>query len=102
MSDKRYANIHFTDGSKLTVEFPVQAEDANITQKMKKVMDNPCLMIEADGSLLTIPMSSIKYIQSNPAPNVLPDFVLRGFFFRTESLLKIKLLPSILLSIDNA
>ena len=77
MVEKRYAVIHFTGGSKLTLDFPKQTEDANITQKLKKVLDNPCLMVEADGSLITIPMSSIKYIQSYPTPNVLPDFVIR-------------------------
>lgn len=78
MSEKSYAVIHFTDGAKLTVDFPAQGEDVNITQKMQKILDNTCLIIEADGSLITIPMSSIKYIQSHPAPDTLPDFVIRG------------------------
>ncbi len=78
MSEKRYAIIHFTDGTNMKLEFPKQAEDANIAAKMQKLLDNPCLMIEADGSLLTIPMSSIKYIQSHPRPDVLPDFVIKG------------------------
>ena len=78
MSEKRYAIIHFVDGTNLKLEFPKQTEDTNIAAKMQKLLDNPCLMIEADGSLLTIPMSSIKYIQSHPRPNVLPDFVIKG------------------------
>ena len=78
MSEKRFAIIHFIDGSQLKVEFPKQSEDTNIAAKMQKLLDNPCLMIDADGSLLTIPMSSIKYIQSHPKPDVLPDFVIKG------------------------
>jgi hypothetical protein len=78
MSEKRYAIIHFIDGTNLKLEFPKQAEDTNIAAKMQKLLDNPCLMIEADGSLLTIPMNSIKYIQSHPRPDVLPDFVIKG------------------------
>lgn len=78
MSEKRYAIIHFTDGTNMKLEFPKQVEDTNIAAKMQKLLDNPCLMIEADGSLLTIPMSSIKYIQSHPRPGVLPDFVIKG------------------------
>jgi len=78
MSEKRYAIIHFIDGSKLKLEFPKQGEDTNIAAKMQKLLDNSCLMIDADGSLLTIPMSSIKYIQSHPKPDVLPDFVIKG------------------------
>jgi hypothetical protein len=78
MSEKRFAIIHFIDGSKLKVEFPKQGEDSNIAAKMQKLLDNPCLVVEADGSLLTIPMSSIKYIQSHPAPAILPDFAIKG------------------------
>lgn len=77
MAEKRFAIVHFIDGSKLKVEFPKQGEDSNIAAKMQKLLDNPCLMLEADGSLITIPLSSIKYIQSHPAPSVLPDFVIR-------------------------
>ena len=62
MSEKRYAVIHFTDGTKLTLDFPKQGEDINVAKKMQKLMDSPVLMIEADGTLLTIPMNSIKYI----------------------------------------
>ena len=78
MSEQRFAVIHFVDGSQLKLEFPKQSEDSNIAARMQKLLDNPCLMIEADGSLLTIPMTSIKYIQSHPRPNVLPDFVIKG------------------------
>jgi len=77
MAEKRFAIIHFVDGSKMKLEFPKQGEDSNIAAKMQKLLDNPCLMIEADGSLLMIPMSSIKYIQSHPKPGVLPDFVIK-------------------------
>ena len=78
MSEKRYAVIHFTDGTKLTLDFPKQGEDINVAKKMQKLMDSACLMIEADGTLLTIPLSSIKYIQSHPRPNILPDIVITG------------------------
>ena len=78
MSDKRYAVIHFTDGTKITLDFPKQGEDIDVAKKMQKIMDSPCLMIEADGTLLTIPMTSIKYIQSHPRPPILPDIVISG------------------------
>lgn len=78
MPEKRYAIIHFIDGSNMKLEFPKQGEDSNIAAKMQKLLDNTCLMIEANGSLMTIPMSSIKYIQSHPSPSVLPEFVIKG------------------------
>ena len=78
MTDKRFAIIHFIDGTQMTMEFPKQSEDNVIAQKLQKLLDSPCLMIEADGALLTIPLTSIKYIQSHPSPSVLPDFVIQG------------------------
>ena len=78
MSDKRYAVIHFNDGTKITIDFPKIAEDFNIGEKVQKITNNQCLLIEVEGSLMTIPMTSIKYITSYPVPNVLPDIVIKG------------------------
>ena len=78
MSDKRYAVVHFTDGTKLKLEFPKQSDASSVVNKMKNLLDSSALMLEADGSLITIPMSSIKYIQSYPCPEVLPDFAIKG------------------------
>jgi hypothetical protein len=78
MTDKRYAIIHFIDGTQLTLDFPKQTEDSNVAQKLQKLLDSPCLMIEADGALITIPLTSVKYIQSHPSPSALPDFVIQG------------------------
>ena len=78
MKTKRYATIHFIDGTQLTLDFPKQTDDSNVASKLQKLLDQPCLTIEADGALLTIPMTSIKYIQSHPSPASLPDFVIQG------------------------
>lgn len=78
MPEKNYAVIHFTDGTQLKLDFPKQGEDTNIATKMQQLIDNPSLIIEADGSLMLIPMTSIKYIHSHPSPHVLPDFVIKG------------------------
>ena len=78
MSDNRYAVIHFTDGSSKKIEFPAQSDDINVSDKIQKLINNSCLLIEVEGSLMIIPMTSIKYIQSYPKPNILPDTVIRG------------------------
>ncbi len=78
MSDKRYAVIHFNDGTKITIDFPKISEDFNIGEKVLKLVNNQCLLIEVEGSLMTIPMTSIKYVTSYPAPNVLPDIAIKG------------------------
>jgi hypothetical protein len=78
MSDNRYAVIHFTDGSSKKIEFPEQSDDINVSDKIQKLINNSSLMIEVEGSLMIIPISSIKYIQSYPGPNILPDSVIKG------------------------
>lgn len=78
MSENRYAVVHFTDGTKLKFDFPKQIDDSSVVHKMKSLLDSGALMLEADGSLITIPMSSIKYIQSYPCPKALPDFAIKG------------------------
>ncbi len=78
MSDKRYAVIHFNDGTKITIDFPKIGEDFNMGEKLLKLVNNQCLLIEVEGSLMTIPMTSIKYVTSYPAPNVLPDITIKG------------------------
>jgi len=78
MAENRYAVMHFTDGSSKKIGFPVQSEDVNISDKIQKLANNPSLLIEVEGSLMIIPMTSIKYIQSYPSPNILPDSVIKG------------------------
>ena len=78
MSENRYAVIHFIDGSSKKIEFPAQSDDINVSDKIQKLINNPSLSIEVEGSLMIIPMTSIKYIQSYPGPNILPDSVIKG------------------------
>ncbi len=78
MSEKRYAVVHFIDGTKLKLDFPKQIDDSSVVNKLKSLLDSGAMMIEADGSLITIPMSSIKYVQSYPCPKALPDFAIKG------------------------
>lgn len=78
MPEQRYAVIHFNDGATMKINFPAQSDAPNMVSKIQKLLDSPCLVIEAEGSLVTIPMSSIKYIQSYPAPDVLPELAIKG------------------------
>jgi len=45
---------------------------------MEKLLDKPALLVQADGALLSIPFTSIKYLQVYPAPGGLPDYVIKG------------------------
>ncbi len=78
MTQKRNMVIHFIDGSKVSYFFPKQVEDdSSVATRMKKVLDNPYLIIEGDGTLTLYQTSNIKSIQLYPVPDKLPDYVIR-------------------------
>jgi hypothetical protein len=79
MATKRFLTIHFTDSSKLTVTFPRQTDDfSQIAGRVQKALDANQLAIEIDGELFVVPGNNIKYLQVNPAPEMLPDTVIHG------------------------
>jgi len=79
MSDERGMIVHFTDGSTLKLSFPKQVKtDEAVSIRLEKLLDKPALIVQADGALLSIPFSSIKYLQVYPVPGGLPDYVIKG------------------------
>jgi hypothetical protein len=78
MAEKKFLTIHFTDGTKMSVDFPKQDEFAyQVVKKIKDALDASQLAIEVGNELFVIPMNSIKYLQMSPAPKKLPDIVIR-------------------------
>jgi hypothetical protein len=45
--------------------------------RLERMLEKSVLLIEAEGSLMAIPIFSIKYLQSYPAPGGLPDYVIK-------------------------
>ncbi len=72
--------VRFMDGSKITLRYPKQAgnDPTTIAANVRKALDTDRLIFEVDGSLLFIPMASVKYLQVTPAPDMLPTNVLRN------------------------
>lgn len=78
MAIKRFLTIHFIDGSKLSLTFPQQGDDfTQIASRVQRALDANQLAIEIDGELFVVPMNNVKYLQVNPAPEKLPDTVIR-------------------------
>ena len=75
--------IHFNDGSKKVLGFPapVADGDASLAIRIEEALNARCLVLEAEGALLAIPVESIKYLQSFPAPAKLPQYAIRGVRF---------------------
>ena len=86
MSDTQKCSmiIHFNDGSNKLFEFraPVGDSDANLAARLKEALDARHLVLEADGALVVIPVESIKYLQSSPAPKKLPVYAIKGVTFK--------------------
>ena len=79
MTDKRFVTIHFTDGSKLSVTFPKQADyDYKVVSRIQKSLEADKIAIEIGGELFVIPTNNIKYLQASPCPEKLPEAVVRG------------------------
>ena len=76
--------IHFSDGSKKLIEFPapVADGDANLASRLKDALDARQLILEANGTLMVIPVESIKYLECFPAPDKLPAHAIKGVTFK--------------------
>lgn len=90
MARDRYLTVHFNDGSKLSFEFPEQT--ANVAARQMKVSEfltSKHLVVEAEGSVLLIPVTSIKYLAINAADVVsgkalaLPKHAILGAHIRS-------------------
>jgi hypothetical protein len=79
MAKQRGMTVFFNDGSRLSVDFPVQnPTPQNITAQVQNLLKDQYLMLEVDGALMMFPFHNIKYIQVYPAPDPLPANVIRG------------------------
>lgn len=64
MKRDRAMTIYFMDGTKVSFDFPAQkANDAARSILFEEILDQPYIMVEADGALLLYPMANIKSIQ---------------------------------------
>lgn len=80
---QRTMMIHFNDGTKKLIGFPAPANDGdgNLAMRIDEALNSRYLVLEAEGTLLVIPVESIKYLQSYPAPQKLPPYAIRGVRF---------------------
>ncbi|HEY5898526.1 MAG TPA: hypothetical protein VIV54_13240 [Burkholderiales bacterium] len=76
--------IHFNDGTAKAFDFPMPVPDgdANLAARLKEALDARHLVLEAEGALVVIPVESIKYLQSFPAPKKLPAYAIMGATFK--------------------
>jgi hypothetical protein len=80
---KRGVTIHFSDGTRLGIDFPVQApNEMAALLKLEEILKQRQIIAAVDGAVLVIPFDNIKYIQASPAPAKLPRHAIRGASIR--------------------
>ncbi|MFZ5570227.1 MAG: hypothetical protein ACOZF0_07475 [Thermodesulfobacteriota bacterium] len=72
--------IHFMDGSKIVFEYDKLdgREDASIASKVKKALEHDKIVVQTYDSMIVIPVANVKYIQVTPAPDALPEGILKN------------------------
>jgi hypothetical protein len=69
MPDQRGLTIYFTDGTRMSLDFPQQtANEAAALMKFEDILKNRYMLFEAESTLLLVPFENVKYLQLYPAP----------------------------------
>ena len=87
----RILTVHFIDGTKISLEFPEQTKLASARQmKFADLLASRHLLVEAEGSVLIIPVVNIKYMSfsmpslpAKGASSVLPRQTILGARIRS-------------------
>jgi len=80
MNEDRQMVVHFNNGAKLKLSFPLQIRNSTgaVLEGMKKMMESDKLVIEADGRLIVIPWASVQQLEVAPAPSSVPFGVIKN------------------------
>jgi len=70
---KRGLVIHSCDGSKIHIDFPVQAANELVAlYTLEEIIKLRHIIAEVDGAVIVIPFDNVKYFQAFPALKKLP------------------------------
>ena len=80
MAKNAILTVHFIDGTRVSVRYPrlTGIDSASIASAVKRALDADKIVIEVDGDLMVIPMKNVKYFHLTPAPEHVPQGVIRG------------------------
>ncbi len=80
---ERFMTVTYLDGSRETYSFPRQSDDEyEAAMKRKFLLSTDRYILEVDGMVVMIPLTAVKRIEWSPAPDKLPDTILRGASLR--------------------
>ena len=79
MSERVNAKLHFMDGTSISLKWRRQETNpAMVASQLRKALEMDKLAVEVHGDLLVIPIRNVKYLQMSPAPETLPNDVVKG------------------------
>ena len=71
--------ISFTDGEQLKIKWAKDEEASpRVGAILESILAKEALAVELEGRLVLIPFQNIRTIEVRPAPEVLPQTVIRG------------------------
>jgi hypothetical protein len=78
-TDLRHATFYFLDNSNMKLVWPRQgSKDPQVfANQVKKGLESDRFMAEVEGQLVIIPMRNVKYVVISPAPQTLPQGIIR-------------------------
>jgi len=67
MNEERQMTIHFNNGTKLEIAFPVQIKNSQgaLLEALKRILESDKLAIQAEGRLIVVPWASVKYVEAS-------------------------------------
>jgi len=76
----RHVTFYFLDNSNMKLAWPRQgSKDPQIfAGQVKKSLEADRFIAEADGQIVVIPMRNVKYLIISPAPETLPQGIIRN------------------------
>ena len=79
-TDLRYATFFFLDNSNIKLLWPKQgSKDLQVfASQVKKSLEAETFTANVEGQLMIIPMRNVKYVLISPAPESLPQSVIRN------------------------
>ncbi len=79
MENRRILSIHFTDGTDMNFEFPIQGDDrSKLGTEILKTMSENNLILDVEGVMYSFPYVNIKYLRVSPCPEKLPRTAILG------------------------
>ena len=79
MVDERYIEVNFMDNTAFRFDFkPEDADMEEVVKRVTKALEADKILLESEGDLYIVPVSNIKLLKVSPAPDFLPEEVIRN------------------------